>query len=99
MGNSRRIALFAICVLAAFVQGWIVLKVHAVGIWLLYFGIVGAAPFLVLNGVHGDAEGLPGIVGGVPYVLTNGVVYYWIVTLILRLKSRRQRRSRSRRLG
>jgi hypothetical protein len=53
----------------------------------------------LLNGVHGDAEGLPGIVGGILYVLTNGAVYYLIVTLILRLKKRRQQRSPSSRPG
>ena len=56
----------------------------------MYVGIVGAIPFLLLNGVHGDAEGLAGVVGGLLYVLTNGAVYYAIVTLVLRLGQRRQ---------
>ena len=88
--ESRKIALFAVCLLAAFVQGWIVLKVHALGIWLLWFGIVGAIPFLLINGVHGDAEGAAGIIGGILYVLTNGAVYYAIVRLILWLKEKRK---------
>jgi hypothetical protein len=95
MSKSRRVALFTVCLLLAFVQGWIVLKVYAVGVWLLYFGIVGAIPFLLLNGVHGDAEGLPGIFGGILYVVTNGAVYYLIVALILKLRKRRQERNRS----
>jgi hypothetical protein len=49
MCRSRRVTLFAICVSAALVQGWIVLKVYAVGVWILYLGIVGAVPFLLLN--------------------------------------------------
>jgi hypothetical protein len=99
MSRSRRVALFTVCLLATLVQGWIVLRVYSVGAWLLYFGVVGAIPFLLLNGVHGDAEGLPGIVGGVLYVLTNGAVYYLIVTLILKLRRRRKARSRSNLLG
>ena len=70
-----------------------VLKFYAVGVWLLYFGIVGAIPFLLLNGVHGDAEGLAGIVGGILYVLTNGAVYYAILTLWLRRRRQRQERA------
>ena len=54
---------FALCTLAAFVQGWVVLKFYALGVWLLYFGIVGAIPFLLLNGVHGDAKGPGGCSG------------------------------------
>ena len=86
---------FALCTLAAFVQGWVVLKFYALGVWLLYFGIVGAIPFLLLNGVHGDAGGLAGVVGGMLYVLTNGAVYYAIVTLLLRLRRRRRERALS----
>jgi len=74
MSRSRRVTLFVICLLAAITQGWIVLKFYAIGVWLLYIGIVGAIPFILLNGVHGDSEGLPGIVGGILYVLTNGAV-------------------------
>jgi len=91
MSKSPRVALFAVCLLAAFLQGWIILKVYAIWVvWLLYLGIAGAIPFLILNGPHGDAEGLPGIAGGILYVLTNGAVYYWIVSLVLRLRRRRQ---------
>jgi hypothetical protein len=82
------ISRFALCVLAALVQGWVILKFYAVGVWLLYVGVVGAIPFLLLNGVHGDAEGLAGVVGGMLYVLTNGAVYYAIATLVLRLRRR-----------
>jgi len=93
--SSRQIGLFTLCVFAAFVQGWIILKSYAFGIWLLYVGIVGAIPFLILNGVHGDAEGLPGVVGGILYVFTNGAVYYAIVLLLLRLSRGRGERTRS----
>jgi hypothetical protein len=99
MSRFRPVALFTICLSAAFAQGWIVLTFHSAGVWLLYFGVVGAIPFLLLNGVHGDAEGLMGIVGGILYVLTNGAIYYLIVNLILKLRRRRQRRSRSSRMG
>jgi hypothetical protein len=93
MKKSTKIALFAVCVFSSFLQGWITLKVYAVGVWLLYFGIVGAIPFLLLNGVHGDAEGAAGVVGGILYVLTNGAVYYWIVSLFLKLWRWRQERA------
>jgi hypothetical protein len=73
----------------------VVLKFYALGVWLLYFGIVGAIPFLLLNGVHGDAGGRAGVVGGMLYVLTNGAVYYAIVTLLLRLRRRRRERALS----
>jgi hypothetical protein len=99
MSRFRPVALFTICLSAAFAQGWIVLTFHSAGVWLLYLGVVGAIPFLLLNGVHGDAEGLMGIVGGILYVLTNGAIYYLIVNLILKLRRRRQRRSRSSRMG
>lgn len=85
---------FALCALAALLQGWVVLKFQALGVWILYLGIVGAIPFLLLNGVHGDAEGLAGIVGGILYVLTNGAVYYAVLTLLLRYRRRRQERAR-----
>jgi hypothetical protein len=75
------------------VQGWIVLKFYALGTWLIYLGIVGAIPFLILNGVHGDAEGLAGVVGGILYVLTNGAVYYAIVALFIGLRRRRRQRA------
>ena len=70
MGKSRRAALLTICFLAALMQGWVILTFHAVGAWLLYFGIAGAIPFPLLNGVHGDAEGVAGVVGGILDVLT-----------------------------
>ncbi len=88
--KSRRTILFALCVLASFLQGLIVLKVYAVGVWLLYFGIVGAIPFMLINGVHGDSEGSAGVVGGILYVLTNGAVYYFIVRAILRAREKRK---------
>ena len=91
MRRSRKIALFAFCVLLAFVQGWIVLKVYASWVVvLLYLGIIGAIPFLMLNGMHGDLEGAAGVVGGLLYVLVNGAVYYAIVELLLRLWRRRR---------
>jgi hypothetical protein len=90
MTRSRRIWLFALCVAGSFLQGLIALKVYAVGIWIMYFGIVGAIPFLFLNGVHGDFEGLPAIAGSVLYVLINGAVYYWIVTRIVRWRRARR---------
>ena len=66
------------------------MKVYAVGIWIIWFGIVGAVPFMLLNGVHGDMKGWPGIVGGVLYVLTNGAVYYGVVMLIIRRRAARR---------
>ena len=91
MKRSRKLTLFTVCVIASFVQGWIVLKVYSVGVWLLFLGIVGSIPFLLLNGVHGDAEGIAGVVGGILYVLTNAATYYGLIVLFLRLKRRRQR--------
>jgi hypothetical protein len=73
----------------SFTQGWIVLNFYKAGEWLMYFGVVGAIPFLLLNGVHGDSEGAAGIVGGILYVFTNGAVYYGIVILMFR-KNRRK---------
>jgi|ERR1700677_1434763 hypothetical protein len=90
MTRSRRIWLFALCVAGSFLQGLIALKVYAVGIWIIWFGIVGAVPFMLLNGVHGDMKGWPGIVGGVLYVLTNGAVYYGVVMLIIRRRAARR---------
>lgn len=86
--------LFALCLLAAFVQGWIVLKVHASWVLvLLYLGTVGMIPFMMLNGVHGDAEGAAGVIGGILFVLVNGAVYYGIVVLLLGLWRRRRTRT------
>ena len=86
--------LFAFCWLAALVQGWIVLKVYASWVFLLlYLGILGAIPFLLLNGVHGDSEGAAGVIGGILYVVVNGTVYYAVVVLWLRLRMRRQTRT------
>ena len=96
MTRLKKVTTFAICVVASVAQGWIVLKVYSVGAWLLYFGIVGAIPFLLLNGVHGDAEGAAGVAGGILYVITNGAVYYGVIRLFLRLYQRRkQKRSTS----
>jgi len=39
MNKSKKIVLYAACVSASLVQGWIVLKFYAVGVWLMYFGI------------------------------------------------------------
>jgi hypothetical protein len=85
---------FALCLLAAFVQGWIVLKVYASwALVLLYLGILGAIPFMMLNGVHGDSEGAAGIIGGILYVLVSGAVYYGIVVLVLHLWRKRRTRT------
>ena len=89
-----RPTLFGLCLLIAFVQGWIILKVYASWVLvLLYLGIIGAVPFLMLNGVHGDTEGAAGVIGGILYVLVNGAVYYGMVVLLLRLRRRTRTRS------
>jgi len=79
--RSGKIKLFVICALVAFVQGWIALKVYSIGFWVLVPAFIGAIPFLLLNGVHGDSEGAAGVVGGILFVVTNALVYYWIARL------------------
>jgi len=60
MKKSTKIALFALCVFSSFLQGWITLEVHTVGVWLLYFGIVGAIPFLLSTEYMEMLKALPG---------------------------------------
>jgi hypothetical protein len=85
MNRSRKIRLFAICACVAFVQGWIALKVYSVGFWILVPGLIGAVPFLLLNGVHGDIGGAAGVVGGILFVITNGFVYYCAARLFAKI--------------
>jgi len=85
MKNSAKWRLAAICVAAAFVQGWILLKVMPPNLFvyiMLYVGLFGEIPFLLLNGVHGDSEGAAGFLGGVLFVIVNASVYYGIARLI-----------------
>jgi hypothetical protein len=92
--NIQRLRLGSICVAIAFVQGWIILKM-APGLLVntcLYLGIVGAIPFLLLNGVHGDAEGPAGLVGGALFVIVNASVYYGIIILIAKVARKLQHR-------
>ena len=92
MSRSHKLTVFAFCVLVAVVQGWIVLKFHSIwGLGLLYLGVVGAIPFLMLNGVHGDVGGATGVIGGILFVLTNGAVYYGCIALFRKLRRRRRR--------
>ena len=77
---------------AAFLQGWIILKSVTFGSWFLRTTFVGAIPFLMLNGVHGDSEGASGFVGGVLFLLVNAAVYYGIAVLVLKLIRRRKLR-------
>jgi hypothetical protein len=92
MRKDTYFKLLALCQLAALIQGWIVLKVYAAWVLiLLYLGITGAIPFLMLNGVHGGMEGVAGVIGGILYVLINGFVYSGAVVLLLRLKGRSKR--------
>lgn len=91
MSKAQKISvLFSFCILAAFIQGWIVLKSDSFGMLVLPFGILGAIPFMMLNGVHGDAEGASGVVGGILYVFTNGAVYFGITAYFLRLRQKRE---------
>lgn len=85
MNRSRKIILLAICAGIAFVQGWIALKAPSGGFWIVVPGVIGAIPFLFLNGVHGDSEGVAGVVGGILFVVTNAFVYYCVVRLIAKV--------------
>jgi hypothetical protein len=91
MRNSERLGLAAICVAIAFAAGWIGLKWYPFGIWFIYLGIAGAIPFLLLNGVHGDTEGVAGVVGGVLFVLVNAAVYYGIVIFVVKRIRKRKK--------
>jgi len=90
MTYSAKWRLTAICVVAAFVQGWIVLKSFTFSTLFLFTTLPGAIPFLMLNGLHGDTEGAAGVIGGVLFVLVNAAVYYGITVLILKLIGRRK---------
>ena len=81
MKRFGKVTLYAICVCVAFVQGWIVLKVHTIAFWILVPELIGAIPFMMINGVHGDTGGAAGVVGGTLFVATSGFVYYWVATL------------------
>jgi hypothetical protein len=89
--KTKQKLLFAGCLVAACLQGWIVLRVYAL-VWLAVFGIPGSILFVLINGPHGDTEGLPGVIGGILYVLANGAFYYWLVRQIQ--NSREKRRNR-----
>jgi len=91
--EKRRLAL--ICVAVAVAVGWIPFHLHnSLGLCLGLLGIVGAIPFMLLNGVHGDMEGVRGIVGSVLFVFVNAAVYYTISSYFLkRIKIRKQKKS------
>ena len=93
MTASEKRWLAVICVAMAVAVGWIPLHFHGrFAICLVYLGVIGAIPFMLLNGVHGDMEGLPGFAGGVLFVLVNAAVYYGILSfLVKRLRSRKQK--------
>jgi hypothetical protein len=67
------------------------LRLHnSVGLFFASLGIIGAIPFILINGVHGDMEGAPGIVGGTLFILVNAATYYAIASFILkRIKPRK----------
>ena len=88
--NKRQWMLCALGMVLAVVEGWATLKVDHLWFPILFLGLPGSIPFLLLNGVHGDAEGAAGIVGGILYVLINGVIYWGILHLAIHLWIKRK---------
>ena len=82
MPVSRR-DLIPLCVVAAILVGWIGLKWYPFGIYVLYLGLPGAIPFLLVNGVHGGEGGVREVIAGTLFVLVNAWVYYLIARSIM----------------
>jgi hypothetical protein len=93
--EKRRLAL--ICLAVAIAVGWIPLHLYnSLGLCRLFLGIIGAIPFMLLNGVHGDMKGIRGIVGGVLFILVNAAVYYAISSYSLkRIRLRKRKKASS----
>jgi Na+-translocating ferredoxin:NAD+ oxidoreductase RnfA subunit len=75
--------------------GWLPFAFHSLNlVYVLMLGMIGAIPFMLINGVHGDMEGIRGIVGCVLFVVTNAAVYYGISSFILKqIRVRKKRRT------
>jgi len=83
--NLGRLRLALICVAISFAQGWAILKGPSHNWFVyacLYIGTIGEIPFLLLNGVHGDSQGVAGVMGGALFVIVNASVYYGVVASI-----------------
>jgi hypothetical protein len=91
--SDKRWLAFA-CLVAAFMIGWLPFAFHTRSlVYVLMLGVIGAIPFMLINGVHGDMEGIRGIVGCVLFVVINAGAYYGISSFILKqIRVRKQKK-------
>ena len=94
MTASEKRWLAIACLVAALMIGWLPLAFHSSSLfYVLMLGVIGAIPFLLINGVHGDMEGIRGIVGCVLFVVINAGIYYEISSFVLkRIRVRKQKK-------
>jgi hypothetical protein len=94
MTASEKRLLAIACLVAAFMIGWLPFAFRSSNLfYVLMLGAIGTFPFLLINGVHGDMEGIRGFVGCVLFVVINAGIYYGISSFILkRIRARKQKK-------
>ena len=76
-----RVCAAVLAVMLTLASGWAALK--DTSIVLVYIGIVGAIPMLLIEGVHGGGTHAENMIGGLVFVLVNVMFYYFVFKWLL----------------